>query len=66
MLGLIERTRVEGLLCDTTVTTIDDLLYQAMPRPAARPIQRKLLDLFAIAPVSRAVLEAAYAGAGAG
>jgi len=57
---LIERTRVEGLLCATTVTTIDYLLSQAMPRPAARPILRKLMDLFAIAPVNRAVLEAAF------
>ena len=56
----IERARVEGLLCATTVTTIDDLLSQAMPRPATRPILRKLLDLFEIAPVNRAVLEGAF------
>ena len=58
--GLVERSRVEGLLCATTVTTIDDLLSQAMPRPAARPILRKLMDLFDIASVNRTVLEGAF------
>lgn len=58
--GWIERSRVEGLLCATTITTIDYLLSQAMPRPAARPILRKLMDLFEIAPVNRAVLEGAF------
>lgn len=60
--GLIEQSRLEGLLCATTLTTIDYLLAQAMPRPAARQAVRKLLALFEIAPVNRAVLEEALRG----
>ncbi len=62
VLGLIEQSRLEGLLCATTLTTIDYLLAQAMPRPAARQAVRKLLALFEIAPVNRAVLEEALRG----
>ena len=57
--GLVEQSRVEGLLCATTVTTVDYLLTQALPRPAARQALRKLMALFEIAPVNRAVLEEA-------
>ena len=57
--GLVEHSRVEGLLCATTITTIDYLLTQAMPRPAARQALQKILELFEIAPVNRAVLEEA-------
>lgn len=57
--GLVEHSRIEGLLCATTITTIDYLLRQAMPRPTARQALGKLLELFEIAPVNRAVLEEA-------
>lgn len=57
--GLVEHSRIEGLLCATTVTTIDYLLTQAMPRPTARQALQKILALFEIAPVNRAVLEEA-------
>ena len=57
--GLVEQSRFEGLLCATTITTIDYLLRQAMPRPTAHATLRKLLELFEIAPVNRAVLEEA-------
>ena len=57
--GLVEHARIEGLLCATTITTIDYLLTQAMPRPAARAALRTLIELFEIAPVNRAVLEQA-------
>ncbi len=57
--GLVERSRLEGLLCATTITTIDYLLTQAMPRPAARQAVQKLMALFEIAPVNRTVLEEA-------
>lgn len=59
VLALIEQNRIEGLLCATTVTTLDYLLTQALPRPAARQSIRKLLELFEVAPVNRAVLEEA-------
>jgi predicted nucleic acid-binding protein len=57
--ALVEHSRMEGLLCATTITTVDYLLTQSMPRPAARETLRKLLTLFTIAPVNRAVLEEA-------
>ena len=57
--GLVEHSRIEGLLCATTITTIDYLLTRAMPRPAARQALQKILKLFEIAPVNRAVLEEA-------
>jgi len=56
---LIEHSKIEGLLCATTITTIDYLLAQAMPRPVARQALQKLLELFEIAPVNRGVLEEA-------
>jgi len=57
--GLVEHSRIEGLLCATTITTINHLLTQALPRPAARQALQKILELFEIAPVNRAVLEEA-------
>ena len=57
--GLIERTQVEGLLCATTVTTIDYLLTQTFSRPESLGTIRRLLGLFEIAPVNRLVLEEA-------
>ena len=57
--GLVEHSKIEGLLCATTITTIDYLLTQAMPRPVARQALQKLLELFEIASVNRAVLEEA-------
>ena len=57
--GLIEQSKLQGLLCATTITTIDYLLTQSLARPVARQTLRKLLELFEIAPVNRAVLEEA-------
>ena len=57
--GLVEHSRIEGLLCATTITTVDYLLTQAMPRPDAHQALRKLLAIFEVAPVNRAVLEEA-------
>ncbi len=57
--ALIEQSKLQGILCATTITTIDYLLTQNLPRPAARQTIRKLLELFEIAPVTRAVLEEA-------
>jgi len=57
--GLVEHSRIEGLLCATTITTIDYLLTQAMPRPIARHALQKLLELFEVASVNRTVLEEA-------
>jgi predicted nucleic acid-binding protein len=59
LFGLTEHSRIEGLLCATTITTVDYLLMQVMPRPNAHQALEKLLALFDIAPVNRAVLEQA-------
>ncbi len=54
--GLIERGQVEGLLCATTVTTLDYLLTQTLSRPESIETIRRLLGIFEIAPVTRLVL----------
>ncbi len=57
--GLVERGQVEGLLCATTVTTLDYLLAQTLSRPESTETIRRLLGIFEIAPVTRLVLEEA-------
>lgn len=57
--AMVERTEVEGLLCATTLTTLDYLLSRSMPKDQARLAIRSLLRLFEIAAVNRAVLEMA-------
>jgi len=59
LFGMVEHAQIAGLLCATTITTVDYLLMQAMPRPDAHQALRKLLELFELAPVNRAVLEEA-------
>lgn len=58
--GLVEQSKIEGYLCATTITTIDYLLSQALPRKESRETIRKLLEMFEIAPVNRPVIEEAY------
>jgi predicted nucleic acid-binding protein len=58
--GLIEHSKIEGLVCATTITTIDYLLAQSLPRPQSREALRQLLELFEIAPVNRPVIEEAF------
>jgi predicted nucleic acid-binding protein len=60
VLGEIEKSRVEGVLCATTVTTLDYLLGQTVSRTEARKTLRGLIRLFEIAPVTRAVIEGAF------
>lgn len=57
--ALIEESRIEGLLCATTVTTIHYLLTQTLAPAKARQALQNLLSLFEIAPVNRPVLEQA-------
>lgn len=57
--GLIEQSRIEGLLCATTITTVDYLLLQSLTRADTRQVLHKLLELFEIAPVNRPVIEEA-------
>ena len=58
--ALVEQSRIEASLCATTLTTIDYLLAQSLPRAQARRAIRSLLKLFEIAPVNRSVLERAF------
>jgi predicted nucleic acid-binding protein len=57
--SLAERSEIEAFLGATTVTTIDYLIGQSLPQREARAALRKLLELFDVAPVNRAVLERA-------
>jgi len=57
--ALVEASRIEASLCATTLTTIDYLLAQSLPRVQARHAIRGLLKLFEVAPVNRSVLERA-------
>lgn len=60
VLGLIEQSQIEGLLCATTITTVDYLLGQSLSRSQGRDALRRLLELFEIAPVNRPVIEEAF------
>jgi len=56
---LVEKFKIDGFLCATTVTTIDYLLGRALTPIKARNAVQKLLDLFEVAPVNQPVLEQA-------
>ena len=56
---LIEQGRAEGLLCATTITTLDYLLSQSMRRSESRILLTQLMKLFEVASVNRAVIESA-------
>ena len=57
--ALVENSIIEGVLCATTVTTVDYLLGRALAPTQAREALQCLLNLFEIAPVNRPVLEQA-------
>lgn len=57
--ALTEQSRLESYLCATTITTVDYLLSQVLKKHAARSALKRLIELFAIAPVNRPVIEAA-------
>lgn len=59
LFALVEQSRIESALCATTITTIDYLLGQSLPRPDARQALRRLMGLFELAPVNRSVIEEA-------
>jgi len=56
---LVEENRVTGLLCATTITTVEYLLTKSLSRVEARKHLGNLTRLFDIAPVNRAVIEGA-------
>jgi len=55
----VEQSAMEGVLCATTITTIDYLCTKTIGRLAAKNAINGLLALFAIAEVNQNVLEAA-------
>jgi predicted nucleic acid-binding protein len=55
----VERGELSGYLCATTVTTIHYLMCKALGTRHGQEHVGKLLSLFEIAPVNRAVLEGA-------
>ena len=55
----VERKELAGLLCATSVTTLDYLIARAIGREKARGAIRALLRMFEVAAVTRAILEAA-------
>lgn len=59
LVAAVEREQLAGLLCATSVTTIDYLVARAIGRQGAHHAIRTLLRLFEIAAVTRAVLESA-------
>lgn len=61
LLSQVEKSKIRGFLCATTVTTIHYLIAKAIgPEKAVQHI-RAILSLFMIAPVNRVVLEQALA-----
>jgi predicted nucleic acid-binding protein len=55
----VERNVATGLLCATTITTLAYLVSKSLGRAQGARHIRKLLSLFEVAPVNRAVLDAA-------
>ena len=61
LFSYIERGTVPGYLCATTVTTIHYLMEKTLGAEQARQKIHNLMKLFEVAPVNRAILEAALA-----
>ena len=57
----VERGTVPGYICATTVTTVHYLIEKTLGAEQARQKIRTLMRLFEVAPVNRAILEAALA-----
>lgn len=57
--GAVESGRLEGCVCATTLTTIDYLTKKTTGREAAAISIRRLIVLFEVAVVDRAVIETA-------
>jgi predicted nucleic acid-binding protein len=57
LMGMVERKKIQGYLCATTITTLDYLMSKALTKNQARIEIKKLLMLFEIAEVNSKVLE---------
>ncbi len=58
---LVEQAKIRGCLCATTITTIHYLVAKQLGNEAAIQAVRKLMSLFELANVTRAVIEQALA-----
>jgi len=59
LFALVDRERLDGVVCATTVTTVHYLAAKAMGPRQASKLVREVLDLFAVAPVDSHVLDIA-------
>jgi len=59
VVAAVERGRIEGSLCATTITTLHDLASKTLGAKAALREISSLLQIFRVAPVTEAVLRAA-------
>jgi len=59
LLSKVEKGKITGLVCATTLTTIYYLVSKALGRSKANECVELLLCLFEVAPVNRAVIETA-------
>jgi len=57
LVSLVETNKIEGFLCATTLTTIDYLVSKTKNRKIAREALYKLLAIFHVSDVNKAVLE---------
>ena len=56
LFNLVDRGRIQGVLCATTITTIHYLATKAAGRRAAKKHIQELMTMFEIAPVDNEVL----------
>lgn len=63
LLAAAEQSQVQGFLCTTSLTTLYYLVAKQVGPPAARQATQHLLQIFALAPVDRLVLQSAIQSA---
>lgn len=59
VMALVERSKIEGWICGTTVTTIYYLIEKALSRREAETHTKNLLKIFHVTPVNLYVLQSA-------
>lgn len=59
LFSAVEAQQIQGFLCATTITTVDYLATKVIGKASAKMAVAGLLDLFAIAEVNQATLQAA-------
>jgi len=59
LINLVDRGRIQGVLCATTITTIHYLATKAVGRRVAKKHLQELMAMFEIAPVDHDVLSKA-------